>query len=556
VPPGTEVATLRTQTADAITFVTVQPADALPTSLAHTQTGPSEGDLIERDNDLAARRRFPAFADAPTPGDCLYVGLDQAAPWCVVNLRFGCSVSGVGVNPDDPPLVWEARLGDGRWARCDVDRDGTGGFNQSGDVVVHVPAGHTTTVVGRRSAGWLRCRLAPAEENQPTYTEPPLVESLEVFTVGVDCPALNAELVEGQEVGVSDGAPGQRFRLPHAPLVPTSEPLVVEVAEQPADPEGGWVEWQEVDGFAGSEPDDRHVAVDLADGEVYFGPAVRLKDGTLRQHGKIPPTGAHIRLRWYWHGGGGRGNVATDSLVVLKTAVPLIRAVTNRRPAFGGVDPETVEEAKARGPIELRTIDRAVTAEDYALLVRREAPEVARVKCLTVEDHGEPGAVRVLLVPHVPEGGPDGAVPFRLLQISDDIRERVRQDLDRRRVVSTRLAVDEPVYRWVTVVAKVRAARGHDHQSLEQALIRAVHRYLHPVFGGPEGRGWPFGRPLHMGEVHAALQRVPGVEYVEQVRLFAVDPATQRPTEELSRLVLQPNELVYSYRHDILVEEA
>lgn len=556
VPAGTEVATQRTETTEALVFVTAQRADAVPTSLARIASGPVEGELTERDNEILARRAFAAFSPQPIPGDCLYIGLDVAAPWCLVNLRFDVPVAGVGVNPDDPPLIWEARLADGRWARCEVDRDETGGFNKPGDVVLHVPPGHVASVLGRHSAGWIRCRLVAPAANQATYAEPPVIQGLVVFTVGVDCPALNAELVNGEVVGVSDGTPGQDFRLANAPLVPTNEALAVEIAERPDDPNGEWVAWEEVDSFAASDPDSRHFSIDLASGEIQFGPAVRLKNGTLRQYGRVPPAGAPIRLRWYWHGGGDKGNVAPGSLAVMKTAIRSIRAVTNRRAATGGVDPETIEEAKARGPVELRTIDRAVTAEDYELLVRRSAPEVARVKCLSSDEHGEPGGARVLLVPHVPDGDETGAVPFVHFQVPDVVRERVRRELDERRVVSTRVVVDEPVYRWVTVVGRVKAKPGVAAAALEVELRRSLHRYLHPVRGGPDNKGWPFGRPLHMGEVYATFQRVAGVEYVEQVRLFAVDPQTERPTEELARLELAANELVYSFRHDILVEES
>ena len=162
----------------------------------------------------------------------------------------------------------------------------------------------------------------------------------------------------------------------------------------------------------------------------------------------------------------------------------------------------------------------------------------------------------MLLVPHVPDGDETGAVPFVHFQVPDVVRERVRRELDERRVVSTRVVVDEPVYRWVTVVGRVKAKPGVAAAALEVELRRSLHRYLHPVRGGPDNKGWPFGRPLHMGEVYATFQRVAGVEYVEQVRLFAVDPQTERPTEELARLELAANELVYSFRHDILVEES
>ncbi len=46
-------------------------------------------------------------------------------------------------------------------------------------------------------------------------------------------------------------------------------------------------------------------------------------------------------------------------------------------PATGGVDGEDIEEAKIRGPIVMRTLGRAVTAEDYEQLAKQAAPEAA-----------------------------------------------------------------------------------------------------------------------------------------------------------------------------------
>jgi len=44
--------------------------------------------------------------------------------------------------------------------------------------------------------------------------------------------------------------------------------------------------------------------------------------------------------------------------------------------------------------------------------------------------------------------------------------------------------------------------------------------------GGNDGRGWPFGHPLLLADVHSVLQRVPGVAYVDVVRLIPVDIVT------------------------------
>src|SRR5207244_7286993 len=95
------------------------------------------------------------------------------------------------------------------------------------------------------------------------------------------------------------------------------------------------------------------------------GPVVREPDGALRNYGAVPPKGARLRIRSYLIGGGRRGNVARNSISVLKSSIPYVSKVQNRRAAEGGVDGEDIENAKVRGTIELRTRDRAVTVEGH-----------------------------------------------------------------------------------------------------------------------------------------------------------------------------------------------
>ena len=50
----------------------------------------------------------------------------------------------------------------------------------------------------------------------------------------------------------------------------------------------------------------------------------------------------------------------------------------------GGVDAESVENAKIRGPLSLRSGDRAVTVEDFERLTQQASPAVGRARCLVV----------------------------------------------------------------------------------------------------------------------------------------------------------------------------
>jgi predicted phage baseplate assembly protein len=287
--------------------------------------------------------------------------------------------------------------------------------------------------------------------------------------------------------------------------------------------------------------------LDAVSGTVELGPSVREPDGTLRHYGRVPQRGAVVRLRAYRTGGGAGGNVRALSLEVLRSSIPYVSRVGNRVAARGGRAAEDVENAKVRGPLQLRGTHRAVTCEDYEQVAGAAAPELARVKCVPDED----GAVRVLLVPATGDGF--SRRPFEDLQPSEDSLRRVSAALDERRVIGARVAVEPPAYRGLTVVAHLRALPGHAKETVLEAALEALYRHHDPVYGGVDGRGWEFGRSVQYGEVFAVLQRVRGVDIVEDVRLFPADPVTGRRGEAARTITLEPTALAFGYDHQVKV---
>ena len=165
----------------------------------------------------------------------------------------------------------------------------------------------------------------------------------------------------------------------------------------------------------------------------------------------------------------------------------------------------------------------------------------------------EAGGVRVLVVPAVPE---DEQLRFESLIPPEALVRTIAEHLDRRRVVGARLVVEPPAYQGVTIVAKVLSTATADPNRVQRESLDALYRFFHPVIGGASGDGWPFGRQVHQGEVYAVLQRMRGVELVEDVRLFAADPVTGERGKPQSRIELDANALVFSYGHQVLVEGA
>lgn len=551
VRADTELATERTEEHQAVAFRTadelVIPSCAL-VAVATGSVGP--GDVVDRTEQWDADEAFPCFAERPAVGDVLLLGLSVAAPRCAVALRFRCEVEGIGVDPRQPPLVWEAWTGGG-WEPCELGRDETGGLNRPGDVVVHLPAGHTRSAVAGRGAAWVRCRVVDPVPGQPFYTAPPRLRGASAFTIGGTVDAAFAETVRDEIVGVSDGVPGQRHALARGPVLAGAAPLVIEVAEG-----AGWAEWTQVEHFSESLPGDRHFVLDPVAGEIVFGPGIRLGDGSVRQFGAVPSKAAPIRVPCYRVGGGRRGNVARGAIRALRTAVPFVSSVENREPATGGVDGEDIEAAKLRAPLALQSRGRAVTAADYEYLAAEADPQVARARCVPGEG-ADAAVVRVLLIPALPTRATDdaaAAVRFEALRPSADLLRRVSAYLDERRVLGTRLLVEPPFYRGITAVARVRAEPRTEPERVDAAARATLARYLHPLHGGPDGTGWPFGRPVRSGDLFAALQSVAGVEAVEEVRLYEADPITGRRSKSwVSTVDIGPDALPFPFDNRVQV---
>ena len=103
-------------------------------------------------------------------------------------------------------------------------------------------------------------------------------------------------------------------------------------------------------------------------------------------------------------------------------------------------------------------------------------------------------------------------------------------------------------------MADVRASPLADPDRVQHDVAHALYTYLNPLIGGsPAGpaEGWPLGRALNQGELFGIVYGIPGVEFVNILRMYETDVRTgeQAPQPTDSRLVLGPDELIASGRH-------
>jgi len=240
---------------------------------------------------------------------------------------------------------------------------------------------------------------------------------------------------------------------------------------------------------------------------------------------------------------------------VLKSAIPTVASVVNPAAAAGGVDPETLDGARQRASMEIRTRYRAVTGEDFEFLCAEASPRVARAIC--VEPPGTVGVARLHLVPRVEPA--DRQLTVQELTPDEDLFATVSAYLDERRLIGTRVELVPARYRGVSIVVNLQANLRADPRRVEEDVSHALYTYLNPLVGGAmegEGEGWAFGRALNQGELYGVIHQVEGVDFVKILRVYETDLSSgeQQPKAAGSHIPLEADELIASGRHLVRAE--
>jgi hypothetical protein len=381
---------------------------------------------------------------------------------------------------------------------------------------------------------WFRARLTAKPE------KPPVVRHFLLNTVAATAAVTRVEEI----VGNSDGRPNQTHTLSRTPLLMDERAgkpeLRLEIVSQ-NQPEA----WSAVSDFYGSGPGDPVFLLDSETGTLTFG------DGL---HGRIPVAGAQIIARTYRCGGGDSGNAGAGTITALKSALPDIDSVTNVRAAAGGSNAETLDEVKLRAPHDLRTRDRAVTADDFAELALQtpavriqRACALARTSAdLTVQPpvlkSDQDGAVTVVILPENNEDTP---------QPTEDQLRLVCDHLNARRLITTELYVVGPRYLELKKFdVEVTASRDIDLKALHETITSRLATYFHPLRGGEDGCGWPFGHDVFFGNVYRQILGIGGV-----LRVVCLEITPAQGDEKCEDLIAVPDgSLVYLPRTTINVK--
>lgn len=373
-------------------------------------------------------------------------------------------------------------------------------------------------------------------------------DSREIAVIAYHCDQVDAELI-----GVGTGQPGLSLHLKRFPIVAHCadyQELVVAVEKRPGDPTGQFAHrhyqgkdyavWHRADDFSSCSPNDMYYTVTRGTGRITFAPALRKQatDGALsgaaQSLAAVPIEGRKI-LAWYRTGGGAAGNVAANTLTSFDGQAPLPGLkVNNIEPAVGGRDGESLQHALQRGPQELRSLRRAVTALDFESQALNSTGGVSRASAHTQRalwTFASRGTVEIVLVPQLEDANAGrGITPAQLEKRQIDlVREQVQERLDARRPLGTRCVTRWAHYKTVTVKAKVSVYRQEDAESLRERLLERLFQLINPIpadSSDPNAAGltgWQFGQALTSYDIYRLLVSEIGVRDVDELTLCVDD---------------------------------
>jgi predicted phage baseplate assembly protein len=323
IPSSTEVATVRTETEEAVVFTTERDLVIGQPQIKHLLRSVRVEDrpVGIRLNNLFTNTQFERdrhwenldseilLFETCQPGNCFYLVLEpsnirmtntdqflstdtlqlqDAIAGNVLEITFrGPAAVTTGIRPDDPPLRWEAWNGE-RWQpgilRQKVD-DKTKGFSfselgqqggpnperEGADLILHLPQDWAEAEFGNYRGYWIRCVYTETKGDQYHYSHSPVITGMSVQAIGGTIDASECTHITDELLGVSDGKAGQTFYLEGKPILQRQLGEYIQIRL----PNGEIQDWQEVSDFGDSTASDRHYMIDSLNGTVQFGPLIR-----------------------------------------------------------------------------------------------------------------------------------------------------------------------------------------------------------------------------------------------------------------------------------------
>lgn len=240
-------------------------------------------------------------------------------------------------------------------------------------------------------------------------------------------------------------------------------------------------------------PTDTHFVVEIeSDGTA----RLRFGDNT---NGLRPDSDTKFTAS-YRIGNGMAGNVGTDTLIHCSDL--RVTKCTNPLAAFGGTDPETVDQIRRRAPQAFMTQERAITMPDYERVTEMNTQVENAVATLRWT-----GSWYTVFITAEPKGAGN---------LTPALRKELKQNINRNRLAGQDIELESPEYVSLQITLIVCVDPSYFQSDVEKALSDVLGSRI--LSDGTKGLFFPdnftFGQTVYLSPIYAAARKVAGVRSV------------------------------------------
>lgn len=340
---------------------------------------------------------------------------------------------------------------------------------------------------------------------QAPGSPPTVFETQTAVTIAAGSLMAEVMATQGQTltevIGVTapDAKPNQKFLSSRPPLLSTLVVVIDQITWTPVD---NLFDAEEGDRVYTAKPNEQGLAL------IEFGNGV---------FGAIPPPNETVQVT-YRVGGGIETNVINNTVTEILTTLvdstysPVSVTVTNAEAAYGGLDPESIEEARTNIPRAVRSMDRFVSREDFQALPQLfSGPEgtvfksTAAVKYIWAEH-----LITVFILSDPPEGGQQPTPPSAALCTA------VRVYIEERTLPTVGISVESARLQTIALAGTIYYTHNFREESVRLNVESSLRRLFDPTLR-------EIGDGLRMSDLYAAIDSSTGVDYAD-----ITTPATNR----------------------------
>lgn len=303
-------------------------------------------------------------------------------------------------------------------------------------------------------------------------------------------------------LGVSTGAVNQTYQLPDTNVIANSIKVTI-----------SGTSYQQVNYLSDYSGYDPVFSAKIDENNIT---TITFGDGIS---GRIPPTGATIFVT-YRVGAGAAGNVQSGAIQYIvswpgSSSVPSGVSVLNlsygdvSAAATGGADVESTDSIRVNAPLSVRTLNRAVSVDDYGYL----ASQIVGVSSAI----GYANTYNAVTVYVLPEGDPgvasDNSTPTNAFY---GIAGLLSTYFENKVPGSTSVVFQPPYWVGINLVINLTVLPTYTQASVVVNVTQAINNLLDPsiVF---------FGQTVSVGTMYNVINSVDGVAYSQIVKMVRAD---------------------------------